>query len=670
MLGVRRRRGTQWGVTWVVLAVSFLVAATAQAQVATESSGEQVDAQHSGYVYGAGVDPPLTEAWSSNVGWDNASVAIDGGHAFAIEAVSGGDDALESIDLASGDVAWTAPLGDASEGNANLALDSGLVFTAVGTSPANTTSEPFILSAWNEQTGAPVWSEVLSDFSDEGAAYPIVHDGVLYLTMSGTAYAIQERNGAVLWSTGVTSEMMTLVGGTLVVGGGGCNEEAGLNAATGEILWSENTYACTGGVTYVSSTNGTYLWSPIDGPSWAGPPWPTIYDPATGAVLGTSPETGAVAFGYGEAVAVTANQDIEAFDPASQAVRWSSELGNGDDYSTLPLLADGFVFEAANPAYVYPAAQGYVEAIDACTGVTAWQAPLSGVNPDSQIDDLAAGDGYLVVSTDGGLEAFEGSGMPPDPPPNCNPTSPPTALAPPGIAGAAEVGQVLSESDAAWSGSPLTFSYQWQRCDADGGDCVAIAGTDSTSYTVGSPDVGHTIVVSETATNADGSSQPAVSAPTGIVVSPPASDTGAVTPTPAAPRAVPTTTAQTPTPMAKGLTVREVEAALRAALGISKGHARIRALLRARGYTAVFNAPAAGTLQVRWLAMSDHRSRLVAYARRRLTAKGRTLIRIEITPLGLQLLRADKRLRLTATGTFAPVSGATISASRTITLLE
>jgi hypothetical protein len=78
-------------------------------------------------------------------------------------------------------------------------------------------------------------------------------------------------------------------------------------------------------------------------------------------------------------------------------------------------------------------------------------------------------------------------------------------------------GQKLSESHASWSGSPTGYSYQWQSCDASGGNCSAIQGATSQSYTLTSAEVGHTIRVQETAINAGGSSSPATSGPTALV---------------------------------------------------------------------------------------------------------------------------------------------------------
>jgi hypothetical protein len=46
----------------------------------------------------------------------------------------------------------------------------------------------------------------------------------------------------------------------------------------------------------------------------------------------------------------------------------------------------------------------------------------------------------------------------------------------PTISGTARVGQTLTANPGSWSGNPDAFSYQWQRCDADGSNCGDIAG--------------------------------------------------------------------------------------------------------------------------------------------------------------------------------------------------
>jgi Tol biopolymer transport system component len=82
----------------------------------------------------------------------------------------------------------------------------------------------------------------------------------------------------------------------------------------------------------------------------------------------------------------------------------------------------------------------------------------------------------------------------------------PTNSVSPLITGSARSGQTLRTSTGTWTGStPITFTYQWRRCNASGAACVAIGGATSSAYVVTAGDVGSTLLVSVTGTNAVGS---------------------------------------------------------------------------------------------------------------------------------------------------------------------
>ena len=47
----------------------------------------------------------------------------------------------------------------------------------------------------------------------------------------------------------------------------------------------------------------------------------------------------------------------------------------------------------------------------------------------------------------------------------------------PVVSGVAEVGRTLSASSGSWSGTaPISYAYQWRRCDSAGGACVDVGG--------------------------------------------------------------------------------------------------------------------------------------------------------------------------------------------------
>jgi hypothetical protein len=99
------------------------------------------------------------------------------------------------------------------------------------------------------------------------------------------------------------------------------------------------------------------------------------------------------------------------------------------------------------------------------------------------------------------------------------PPSPPANSSPPTIAGSAEQGQTLTASPGSWTNSPSSYAYQWQRCTSSSG-CGDIGGATGQSYTAQSADVGDTLDVVVTASNAGGSAS-ATSAPTQAVTAAP-----------------------------------------------------------------------------------------------------------------------------------------------------
>jgi hypothetical protein len=96
----------------------------------------------------------------------------------------------------------------------------------------------------------------------------------------------------------------------------------------------------------------------------------------------------------------------------------------------------------------------------------------------------------------------------------------PTNTTPPAVEGTPRDGDTLTASEGTWTGDqPITFTYQWQRCDANGANCANVAGATGRTYAVQTPDVGNRLRVSVTARNTTGSST-ANSQPT-AAVSPP-----------------------------------------------------------------------------------------------------------------------------------------------------
>ncbi len=83
----------------------------------------------------------------------------------------------------------------------------------------------------------------------------------------------------------------------------------------------------------------------------------------------------------------------------------------------------------------------------------------------------------------------------------------PASSSAPTISGSPVVGSKLVGSPGAWVGdAPITYSYQWLRCDPAGNACNPISGRTKSEYTPVDNDVGKTLRLKVVARNSRGSS--------------------------------------------------------------------------------------------------------------------------------------------------------------------
>lgn len=111
--------------------------------------------------------------------------------------------------------------------------------------------------------------------------------------------------------------------------------------------------------------------------------------------------------------------------------------------------------------------------------------------------------------------------------------TPPKNTSLPTITGTAEQGKTLTAHAGQWSGDkPITYKYQFKRCNAFGNKCSDIPGANSQAYVLKANDVGTKLRANVTATNGAGNAV-AESDPTALVQ--PRGGTTTTTPTPPPP---------------------------------------------------------------------------------------------------------------------------------------
>jgi len=81
--------------------------------------------------------------------------------------------------------------------------------------------------------------------------------------------------------------------------------------------------------------------------------------------------------------------------------------------------------------------------------------------------------------------------------------SPPVNTSPPQTVGTPTAGATLTTSLGSWTGTGISFHYQWYRCSTT--TCAAIAGATSSAYALAAAELGSSVFDLMTATNRYGS---------------------------------------------------------------------------------------------------------------------------------------------------------------------
>jgi hypothetical protein len=189
-------------------------------------------------------------------------------------------------------------------------------------------------------------------------------------------------------------------------------------------------------------------------------------------------------------------------------IQLPSELANPPEGRTLWLPATNNIPGTWSPATLTGSNFSYQwQDCDAATGLTCSNAAgpgattrtylVSSTDVGSRLQVIAtvknpSGTGYWVWQSTGAVVAAV-----------------PINRARPTVTGVTQDGQPLTSSTGTWGGTmPISYGYQWQRCDGAGLNCgkaFPSPPSSSPSYTLTDADLGHTMVVYVTATNAAGS---------------------------------------------------------------------------------------------------------------------------------------------------------------------
>jgi hypothetical protein len=114
----------------------------------------------------------------------------------------------------------------------------------------------------------------------------------------------------------------------------------------------------------------------------------------------------------------------------------------------------------------------------------------------------AAGSGSATSAASAAVAAAAGSGGSGG---GGGTSSVPQSTAAPSISGTPQSGNTLSAATGTWTNSPTSYSYQWQQCDGSGSACSALSGATGATFALTSSQVGSTLRVAVTASNASGS---------------------------------------------------------------------------------------------------------------------------------------------------------------------
>ena len=199
----------------------------------------------------------------------------------------------------------------------------------------------------------------------------------------------------------------------------------------------------------------------------------------TGSTVGASAPTAVVS-------------PITLVDVSAPSISGPHELGRA-------LSADPGIWTAAGAigfSYQWQRCNEHGESCSSISGAT---------EPTYTAKGSDVGDTIEVIVTATRASETESVASAPTPVIVSEPIAPINVIAP-AIEGNLTAGDTLTAEPGTWLGSePITYSYQWQKCDEEGEECANISGASADTYTLLEGDIGSTVQVVVSASNSHGS---------------------------------------------------------------------------------------------------------------------------------------------------------------------
>jgi outer membrane protein assembly factor BamB len=358
-----------------------------------ESVTWQNNTVHDGFNPASSLMPPLELKWRRDLSASGViSISyplIAQGLVFVTTTATNNTNALMALDEGNGATVWSVDLTGCCF--ANAAYDSGKVFVV---------NNAGLMTAFDATTGNPLWSVNLPNQSSFTSP-PTAVNGIVFTGgagLGGTVYAVNETNGAVLWTmpvaNGDQSSPAVVLGSVFV--SYACPQSYAFDATTGQQLWHHDS-CCEGGggKTPVVHEGQVYVRDDFCDQTSG-----LVLDAATGTVTGGFNSDRPPAF-VGNLALYLQNGTLVGVDIPSGQQLWSF-AGDGG-LTSAPVIANQTIYIGSSSGTLYGLNT---------SGQQIWSTQVGAAipAPDEQngllTTGLGSGDGLLIVPTDSVLVAY------------------------------------------------------------------------------------------------------------------------------------------------------------------------------------------------------------------------------------------------------------------------